>query len=182
MLTTVRRLKKQQGESSGAPRLGTHERSRARHFDAAPCRPYYICTSQTACTIHPPASGRRRGGPAAIHLEAAQSGASAAMSGRGWRGGRAEGRGGGRGDGRGGWPPSGGGGRGGGRLRPGQRPVAETMRLTIAEQLELFQRSDEQGEQCCVEPDCWGTCACFTLKAPLLPAAPPSLPLLSHLF
>ncbi|KAL4422956.1 hypothetical protein ABPG75_009153 [Micractinium tetrahymenae] len=53
------------------------------------------------------------------------------MSGRGRSGGR-----GGDGAGRGG--------RGGGRLRPGQRPVAETTRLSITEQLEAFQQSDEQ--------------------------------------
>ncbi|KAL4451226.1 hypothetical protein ABPG77_009298 [Micractinium sp. CCAP 211/92] len=53
------------------------------------------------------------------------------MGGRGRSGGR-----GGDGGGRGG--------RGGGRLRPGQRPVAETVRLSITEQLEAFQQSDEQ--------------------------------------
>lgn len=46
---------------------------------------------------------------------------------------------GGPGDGRGG-------GRGRGRLRPGLRPVAENTRLSITEQLELFQRSDATGE------------------------------------
>ena len=30
-------------------------------------------------------------------------------------------------------------------MRPGQRPVAEGTRLTITEQLELFQRSDDTG-------------------------------------
>ena len=43
------------------------------------------------------------------------------------------------------------GGRGGGRgrerrsLAPGQRPVSETQRISIADQLSIFQRSDQTG-------------------------------------
>jgi hypothetical protein len=38
-------------------------------------------------------------------------------------------------------------GRGRGRMRPGLRPVSEEQRIDIAEQLEEFQRGDDQGER-----------------------------------
>ena len=46
-------------------------------------------------------------------------------------------------------PPRGGGrGRGGGRLAPGLRPVSEDARISIADQLEGFQRSQDTGGSC----------------------------------
>ena len=61
------------------------------------------------------------------------------------------------------------GGRGGGRLRPGQRPVTESTRLSITEQLELFQRSDATGE-CRGDP---ADALVIAIGLPLRLAAPP---------
>lgn len=71
-------------------------------------------------------------------LKLASASSWARMAGR--DGGRRPGRG-GRGEG-----PRGGPGRGkGGRINPGTRPVSESDRISIADQLEAFQRSDATG-------------------------------------
>lgn len=90
--------------------------------------------------------------PAIRHIAKAHS-----MSGRGGRG-----RGGEAANGAGG--RGGRGGRGGGRLRAGERPVTESCRIGITEQLQAFQESSATGEGACVcapgAPKLATTCTC----------------------